>query len=73
MLYIYGADDINIPTEASGAYFQKLIDEAGKTNIDYHIYEGLGHSLYTPRGFWDGGFVPGYVELVESWAGEQLR
>lgn len=70
-IYLYGTDDINIPTTRSVEFLEKFRDERRK-DIDIVVYDGLGHGLITWRGILDGGYAPGYLDLIGTWAAEKL-
>lgn len=67
MLYVYGSEDINIPTAVCVARLEELA-AAGKP-FELYVYEGEGHELGGPRArppFY--GFVDGYAELLGDFA-----
>lgn len=72
MYYAFGETDVNVPTEASVAYLEKLRAEYGK-DVSFIVFEGVGHSLMHWTGFLTGGYLPAYLELVETWTVDQLR
>jgi len=73
MLYIMAGKDINVPTEASVRFLEKLKQEQNK-DIMIKIYPEAGHYLY--RWEWlplEGLYVPGYLDLIGNWAAEQIK
>ncbi len=71
MLYLYGTEDVNIPTEACVARLRELAAD-GKP-VSFHVFEGAGHEL--------GGvsllslgyrFVDGYANLVGAFAEQHV-
>jgi pimeloyl-ACP methyl ester carboxylesterase len=72
MYYAFGESDVNVPTEQSVAFLEKLREEHDK-EISYIVFEGVGHSLAHWTGILTAGYVPGYLQIVESWTVEQVR
>jgi len=73
MLYILAEDDINIPFEASFEALEGLIQDFNK-DISIQTYPGAGHYLYRWNWFpLEGLYVPGYLDLIGSWAAEQVE
>jgi pimeloyl-ACP methyl ester carboxylesterase len=72
MYYAFGETDVNVPTKASVAFLQQLRDQHGK-NIEYSVFDGVGHSLMHWTGMLTGGYLPAYLELAETWTVDQLR
>ena len=73
MLYIMAGKDVNVPTEASVNLLEKLKQEQNK-NITIKTYPDASHYLY--RWDWlplEGLYIPGYSDLIGSWAAEQIR
>ena len=70
MLYLYGTEDINIPTARAVPYLEAFREEYGK-DIDIVIYDGLGHGLVTWKGAFSAGYTPGYLDRIGTWAAEQ--
>jgi len=73
MLYILAEDDVNIPFEASFEVLEQLKLDFNK-DISIQTYPVGGHYLY--RWDWfplEGFYVPGYLDLIGSWAGEQIE
>lgn len=66
-LYLYGTEDINIPTAASVVRLDELI-AAGRP-ISYHVFPGEGHELggfrLSTLGY---EFVDGYADLIGDFA-----
>jgi hypothetical protein len=42
-------------------------------NISYSVFDGVGHPLANWTGVLTAGYVPKYLEIVESWTVEQVR
>ena len=70
MLYVFGEDDINVPSAASAAALEALREADGKP-WTVHVLPGVGHALYTWRGILGAGYPPGYLDFVGDWAVEQ--
>ena len=66
-LYLYGTEDVNVPTEACVARLEELAAD-GKP-VSFHVFEGAGHELggigLLPPGY---RFVDGYSELLGDFA-----
>ncbi len=70
MLYVYGSEDVNVPTAAC---VERLKDLASRGRpVSFHVYEGEGHELggvgLIPPGY---SFVEGYAELIGDFAVQQ--
>jgi pimeloyl-ACP methyl ester carboxylesterase len=72
MYYAFGETDVNVPTAACVEFLDELRDEYDK-DISYIVFEGLGHSLAHWTGALTGGYLPKYLEIVETWTSEQVR
>jgi pimeloyl-ACP methyl ester carboxylesterase len=73
MLYIMAGKDTNVPTEASVALLEQLKLDLNK-NITIETYPGASHYLYRWEWFpLEGFYVPGYLDLIGSWAAEQIE
>lgn len=75
MLYVMGEKDKNIPTEQVVEFLESFRQGEHK-KIEIKVYEGASHYLYK-YGLEDGPFEgwlyqDGYLELLTSWAAEQL-
>jgi pimeloyl-ACP methyl ester carboxylesterase len=73
MLYILAEKDVNVPSEQSVVVLEQLKREFEK-NIVIKVYPEAGHYLY--RWDWlplEGFYVPGYLDLIGSWAADQIR
>jgi len=70
MLYIYGSEDVNIPTAQC---VKRLIDlrNAGKP-VSFHVFEDEGHEL-GGVGIFGYQFVEGYSELLGDFAERHVR
>jgi pimeloyl-ACP methyl ester carboxylesterase len=66
VLFLLGETDINIPTKRVVAQIEEWQSE-GMQNLQFKIFDGVGHSLFAPSGIWDGGFVPGYFDEIDAW------
>jgi pimeloyl-ACP methyl ester carboxylesterase len=69
MYFTYGELDPNIPTKQSVAELDALI-ESGK-NIEYRVFSGVGHGLATWKGALELGYVPGYLDALDSWTDDR--
>ena len=72
MYYVFGENDINVPTVRSVEFLEVLRDEYDK-EISYSVFDGVGHALANWTGVLTVGYVPEYLEIVESWTVEQVR
>jgi pimeloyl-ACP methyl ester carboxylesterase len=72
MYYVFGETDVNVPTEQSVAFLEEFREEHDK-DISYVVLDGVGHSLMHWTGALTGGYLPKYLEIVESWTVEQVR
>ena len=72
MFYAFGETDVNVPTEQCVEYLELLRKEYGK-NIEYTVFEGVGHPLADWTGILTAGYVPKYLETVETWTVEQVQ
>lgn len=72
MFYAFGETDVNVPTVQCVEYLEMLREEYGK-NIDYTVFEGVGHPLANWTGILTAGYVPEYLETVETWTAEQVQ
>lgn len=73
MLYVMAGKDINVPTGASVALLEQLKLDFNK-NITIQTFPEAGHYLY--RWDWlplEGIYVLGYLNLIGSWASEQIK
>jgi len=73
MLYIMAGKDVNVPTQLSIEVLNMFKQEYGK-EITIKLYPNAGHYLYK----WkflpiEGLYEDGYLELVGSWAEEQVN
>jgi pimeloyl-ACP methyl ester carboxylesterase len=71
MYYAFGETDVNVPTAQSVEFLEALREELGK-NISYKVFEGVGHPLANWTGVLTAGYVPEYLEIVESWTTAQV-
>lgn len=67
MLWVFGENDVNVPTTRSVAVLEQLKNER-KRDITIKVYPGVGHSLMSWSGITSAGYVGGYLELIGSWA-----
>ncbi|NER13580.1 prolyl oligopeptidase family serine peptidase [Leptobacterium flavescens] len=73
MLYLYGGKDINVPTEASVKYLERLRAEMGK-DITFRVFPDAGHYMYRWKAFpVEGFYQKGYLDLIGDWAEMQLK
>jgi pimeloyl-ACP methyl ester carboxylesterase len=72
MFYAFGETDVNVPTEQCVEYLEVLREQYGK-NIEYTVFEGVGHPLANWTGILTAGYVPKYLETVETWTVEQVQ
>lgn len=72
MYYAFGETDVNVPTVQSVEFLEVLREEYDK-NISYMVFDGVGHALANWTGVLTAGYVPQYLEIVESWTVEQVR
>ena len=72
LYYAFGETDVNVPTAESVAFLEKFREEHDK-EISYIVFEGVGHPLAHWTGLLMAGYVPGYLQIVESWTVEQVR
>lgn len=70
MLYVFGSEDVNVPTAWCVTRLQTLKD-AGYP-VSFHVFDGEGHEL---GGVGVGGyeFVPGYARLLGDFAAHNFR
>ncbi len=69
MLWVFGENDLNVPTARSVAVLEQLRSEFDR-DITAKVYPDVGHSLMTWRGVANAGYVGGYLDLIGSWAQE---
>ncbi len=69
MLWVFGENDINVPTARSVAVLEQLRSEFDR-HITVKVYPDVGHSLMTWRGVANAGYVGGYLDFIGSWAQE---
>ena len=67
MLWVFGENDINVPTARSVAVLEQLRSELDR-EITVKVYPGVGHSLMTWKGVFTFGYVGGYLDLIGNWA-----
>jgi pimeloyl-ACP methyl ester carboxylesterase len=72
MYYAFGETDVNVPTVQSVEFLEVLREEYDK-NISYMVFDGVGHALANWTGVLTAGYVPQYLEIVESWTVDQVR
>ena len=73
MLYILAGKDVNVPFDQSIALLEKLKLEHNK-EITIQAFPEASHYLYRWNWFpLEGFYVPGYLELIGSWAVEQIE
>jgi uncharacterized protein len=67
MLWVFGENDINVPTARSVATLERLKSEINR-DITIKVYPGVGHSLMNWKNIRSAGYVDGYLELISDWA-----
>jgi len=67
LLYVFGGEDVNIPTQA-GIEFLKALEDDYPAQLDVLVYPALGHSLVTWSGALSAGYPPEYLDYVGKWA-----
>ena len=72
MYYVFGETDINVPTVECVEFLDVLREEYHK-DISYIVLEGVGHPLANWSGILTAGYVPEYLEIVETWTVEQVN
>ena len=72
MYYAFGETDVNVPTVQSVEFLDVLREKYDK-NISYSVFDGVGHALANWTGVLTAGYVPQYLEVVESWTVEQVH
>jgi len=72
MYYVFGETDVNVPTAQSVEFLEVLREEYDK-NISYSVFDGVGHPLANWTGVLTAGYVPRFLQIVESWTVEQVR
>ena len=69
MLWVFGEDDINVPTARSVAVLEQFRDVFDR-DISTRVYSDVGHGLSTWRGVANAGYVGDYLDFIASWAQE---
>jgi len=69
MLYVFGENDINVPTVKSVAVLEQLKSDPSH-DITIKVYPNVGHSLMTWKKVLNGGYVGDYLDLIGSWSKE---
>ncbi len=72
MYYAYGGADVIIPTKACVEFIRDHMQLRGK-NVQVKVYDGLGHSLATPKGVMQMGWPPGYIDALVEWATSSVK
>ena len=72
MYYAFGETDVNVPTLESVGFLEVLREEYDK-DISYTVFEGVGHPLAGWSGLLTAGYVPEFLDIVETWTVEQVR
>jgi len=72
MYYAFGETDVNVPTLESVDFLEVLREEYDK-DISYTVFEGVGHPLAGWSGLLTAGYVPEFLEIVETWTVDQVR
>ncbi|MGI9548149.1 MAG: alpha/beta hydrolase family protein [Flavobacteriaceae bacterium] len=76
LFYVMGEKDVNMPTKEVVDFLENYRQTEGK-KIDIKVYEGASHYLYK-YGLKDGPFEGwlyhnGYLDLLSSWASDQVN
>lgn len=71
MIYVFGADNINMPTQQSVRFLESFRETHDKDN-DIVVYEGVGDPLASWKGLFTAGFLSEYFELLTTWCGARL-
>jgi len=70
MVYTFAENDINVPTAACVAFLEEFRSRLGK-DIDIVVIEGVGHPMVSWQGLFTAGYVPEFLELIETWYTKQ--
>jgi pimeloyl-ACP methyl ester carboxylesterase len=70
MIYTFGKNDINVPTEDSVAFLESFRKEFEK-DIRIEAYDGVGHYMAGWTGLLSGGYIPPFVKTLEDWYSAQ--
>jgi len=70
MLYVFAENDINVPTDQSVAFLESFRDEYDK-DIDIVVLDGVGHAMAGWSGLLTAGYVPEFIDLLQSWPAGQ--
>jgi pimeloyl-ACP methyl ester carboxylesterase len=62
VLAIFGEDDTSIPVGKSVLLYKKYLKQARNKAVDIVVFPKAGHTIQA-----DGGFAPGYFELMVNW------
>jgi len=71
MIYTFGETDINVPTTRSVEFLEKFREEYNK-DIDIVVFDDVGHPMANWTGIFTAGYVPAFLDLMESWYPEQV-
>jgi dienelactone hydrolase len=71
MIYTFGETDINVPTTRSVAFLEKFREQYDK-DIDIIVFEDVGHPMANWTGLFTAGYLPAFLNLLESWFPEQV-
>jgi pimeloyl-ACP methyl ester carboxylesterase len=72
MLYVFGENDVNVPTRESVEHI-RLLQAEGRDQLSYTVYPDEGHSLQKVSRFWNTGYPSGYYEMILGFAHKHGR
>ena len=72
MIYVFGETDVNVPTQQSVEFLETFRETYDK-DIEIVVYRGVGHPLANWTGVLTAGYVPAYLDLLESWMTKQVQ
>ncbi|MCE7994726.1 MAG: alpha/beta hydrolase [Roseivirga sp.] len=67
MFYAFAEKDLNVPTEASVASLEKIM-ERNEHQIEYKVWPNVAHGMVKVVYVFSGGHPPGYLHEMASWA-----
>jgi pimeloyl-ACP methyl ester carboxylesterase len=71
MLWVFGQNDVNVPTAKSVATLERLKTQF-RRDITTKVYPSVGHSLMDWKSLANGGYVDGYLEFISDWARDHI-
>ena len=66
LVYAFGETDINVPTARSVAYLEEFRRQNNK-DIEIVVFAGVGHPMAHWTGLFYGGYLPGFMAMMEEW------